>query len=93
MEAFEKDYTHWFEEFVDSYYEDTHRPYMAKAYVEYGNRLKTLWTERPNRPFEKMPFYLIGKSLEKTTVSEETFHEHIELRIEDVTSELLEITP
>ena len=44
MEAFEKDYTHWFEEFIDSYYEDTHRPYMAKTYVEYGNRLKALWT-------------------------------------------------
>lgn len=33
MEAFEKDYTHWFDEFIESYYEDTHRPYMAKNYV------------------------------------------------------------
>ncbi len=63
MEAFEKNYTHWFEEFVDSYYEDTHRPYMAKNYVEYGNRLKALWTDRPHREYEKLPFYLIGKSV------------------------------
>ena len=47
---------------------------MAKAYVEYGNRLKNLWTERPNRHFEKLPFYLVGKSLEKSNISEEIFH-------------------
>jgi len=93
MEAFEKDYTHWFDEFIESYYEDTHRPYMAKNYVEYGNRLKALWTERPKRDYEKLPFYLVGKTLERTNISEEIFHEMIELRVEDVTSELLEITP
>ena len=35
----------------------------------------------------------MGKTLERTNISEEIFHEMIELRVEDVTSELLEITP
>ena len=54
---------------------------MAKNYVEYGNRLKALWTERPNRAFEKLPFYLIGKTVDKATVSEETYHDIIELKV------------
>jgi len=35
---------------------------MAKNYVDYGNRLKTLWNERPQREYQKLPFYLIGKT-------------------------------
>jgi len=41
---------------------------MGKHYVEYGNRLKALWVERPKRPYVQYPNYLIGKSIEKTTV-------------------------
>lgn len=62
---------------------------MAKNYVEYGNRLKALWTERPHRDYEKLPFYLIGKTLERTTISEEVHNEIIELEVEDLSSELL----
>ena len=49
MEAFYNNYTHWFDDFIDTYHDDTHRPYMAKHYVAYGNRLKLLWEQRPNR--------------------------------------------
>lgn len=42
---------------------------MAKNYVDYGNRLKSLWTDRPHRQYEKLPFYLIGKTLEKKLVN------------------------
>jgi hypothetical protein len=50
---------------------------MAKNYVDYGNRLKTLWSERPHREYEKLPHYLIGKSVQKTTISEEAINEFI----------------
>lgn len=33
MDAFQKNYIYWFDEFVESYYDDTHRPYMGKHYV------------------------------------------------------------
>ena len=41
--AFTHNYTYWGESFVDSYYEETHRAYIAKYYTEYGDRLKSLW--------------------------------------------------
>lgn len=65
---------------------------MAKNYVEYGNRLKNLWLERPQRDYERLPYYLIGKTLEKKLVLSEIIQDMIELKVEDVTSELLEIT-
>lgn len=59
---------------------------MAKNYVDYGTRLKALWTVRPHRDFEKLPFYMIGKTMDRTQVSEETYQDQIELRVEDITS-------
>ena len=37
-------YTSWFESFVNTYYDETHRAFTARNYVEYGDRIKMLWT-------------------------------------------------
>jgi hypothetical protein len=68
--GFAPNYTHWGQAFVDVYYEDTHRSYIAKYYTDYGDRLKALWDSRPNRPFPRQPFYLIGRSTAREVVKE-----------------------
>ncbi len=65
---------------------------MAKNYVQYGNRLKALWTDRVRKDYEKLPYFLIGKTIDKKEVSQEVVQEIVELKVEDVVSELLEIT-
>ena len=53
------------ETFVNSYYEDTQRPYTSKNYSDYGIRVKKLWDERPNRPLKNpFPRILLGKIIE-----------------------------
>ena len=67
-------YTSWFENFVNNYYDETHRPFTGRNYVEYGDRIKMLWTERPERPLNNpYPHILIGKSIETNIVKQETF--------------------
>lgn len=63
--AFAPNYTYWCQTFVDNYYEDTHRAYISKNYTEYGDRLKALWDNRPNRPYIKFPQYLIGRTVSR----------------------------
>ena len=41
--GFASNFTHWCQSFVNVYYEDTHRSYIAKYYTEYGERLRSLW--------------------------------------------------
>lgn len=43
---FLEDYTTEFGGFVNGYYEDNKRAYRGGNYVEYGERLKDLWTNR-----------------------------------------------
>jgi hypothetical protein len=66
--AFTHPYTFWFEEFVESYYEETRRSFIAKYYTDYGDRLKLLWDGRPGRPFVSAPRFLIGRTASKETV-------------------------
>lgn len=62
--AVDSGYSSWFESFVTNYYNDTHRPYTAKSYMDYGNRIKMLWDERPNRPLkDSFPKIIIGKTI------------------------------
>lgn len=63
--AFTHPYTFWFEEFVENYYEETHRSLIAKHYTDYGNRIKALWDNRPKRSFPAAPLYIIGKTVER----------------------------
>eukprot|EP00919_Chromeraceae_sp_WS-2016_P039162 GHVR01093460.1.p1 GENE.GHVR01093460.1~~GHVR01093460.1.p1 ORF type:complete len:100 (-),score=0.21 GHVR01093460.1:898-1197(-) len=65
--GFENNYIHWFDEFIDAYFDNTRRPFMAKHYVDYGNRIRALWNDRPNRPYPKYVKYLIGKTISKET--------------------------
>ena len=90
--GFSTNYTNWGQLFVDTYYEDTHRSYIAKYYTEYGERLKALWDNRPNRPFVRYPRYLIGRTLSKEVVKEAKMSDIIEVEYVDITSKLLEST-
>jgi hypothetical protein len=87
--AFEQNYIHWFEEFIEGYHDDTHRAYMAKHYTDYGNRIKALWVNRPKRPYVKYQKFLIGKTVSKETVKEETINEIVSVSHEDIKSSLL----
>lgn len=87
--AFTQPYTFWFQEFVDSYYEDTHRSFIAKHYTDYGDRLKALWLGRPHRPFPAHPQYLVGRTLSRTTIREVQVSDVLELEYIDVTSHVL----
>ena len=86
-------YTSWFDNFVLKYYNDTHKPYTSKNYVEYGNRIRMLWEERPNRPLKNQyPPLLIGKTVEFKKVSEETVSEIITIVQSDIKSHLLPLS-
>lgn len=90
--AFSNTYTFWFDEFIDNYYEETHRAFIAKHYSEYGNRIRNLWENRPKRPYTQHQHYLIGKTISKETVKEHQINEIIEVTYIDITSSLLAIT-
>jgi len=90
--GFAPNYTYWGSMFVDTYYDDTHRSYISKHYTEYGDRLKALWENRPNRPFIHHPLYLIGRSVSRKVVKEAQISEAIEVEYIDITSKLLEVT-
>ena len=80
-------FTSWFEPFVNNYYDETHRAFTAKNYVEYGDRIKMLWTERPNRPLTVMyPRILIGKSIESQPVKSETVLDIFDITQTDIKS-------
>jgi hypothetical protein len=42
---------------------------MGKQYVEYGLKLQSLWNDRLNRDFQRLPYYLIGKTVNKLHIS------------------------
>ena len=90
--AFHQSFTFWFEDFVDGYYEETHRSFIAKHYTEYGNRLRSLWEGRPNRHYDVRPHYLVGRSLAKAKVYESQPSEILSTDYSDVTSRLLLMT-
>lgn len=88
----DKCYTSWFQTFVDNYYDDTHRPFTARNYMEYGDRLKMAWTERPNRPVvNPYPQILIGKSIEGEVVSTEASGDIFEISQINIKSYYLEL--
>ncbi len=74
--SFHFKFTFWFKEFIEGYYEETHQPYTAKHYTEYSNRMKKLWDNRPDRPYDKFNS-LIGKTVEKEGVGQEKMQENI----------------
>lgn len=77
--AFTQPYTFWFEDFVNNYYEETHRSFIAKHYTEYGNRIKALWDGRPKRPFPSHPTYLIGKTIDRYRAKKTETNEMLEV--------------
>ncbi len=89
--AFTQPYTFWFEDFVDNYYEETHRSFIAKHYTEYGNRIKSLWDNRPKRAFSKHPIYLIGKTIDRHRAKKTETNEILEVETYDIESSLLEL--
>lgn len=46
---------------------------MTKNYLDYGKRLKSLYEQRPYRPLQPQPHYLIGRS----SLKEEILSEHV----------------
>jgi hypothetical protein len=89
--AFTQPFTFWFEEFVDNYYEETHRSFIAKHYTEYGNRIKSLWDNRPKRAFSSHPIYLIGKTIDRYRAKKTETNEMLEVETFDIESSLLEL--
>ena len=87
--GFAQNYTYWGNAFVETYYEDTHRSYIAKYYTEYGDRLKALWEGRPNRPYNKHPIYLVGRTTGRQTVKETPINDRLEVEYVDISSKLL----
>jgi hypothetical protein len=82
--AFTHPYTFWFGEFIENYYEETHRSFIAKYYTEYGNRIKSLWDNRPKRVFTSHPIYLIGKTLERHRSKKTESNELLEVETFDI---------
>jgi len=77
---------------VESYYEETHRAFIAKHYTEYGNRIKNLWEGRPKRPYPQHKKFLIGRTTNRETVKEQQVNEVLEVSYIDITSTLLPLS-
>lgn len=92
--SFEECYSSWLGKFVSNYYEDNHRPYTYHSYIEYANRLKRLWDQRPNRPLrDPFPRYIIGKTIDSVEVKENEFAGVFTVQEYDVKSNCLPFTP
>lgn len=82
------DYTSEWNQFVNGYYEDNRKAYRGSQYLEYGERIKELWSTRQPKP-KLHKNWLIGATI-GTVSSETSAHNNIEVEFVDYTVAVLE---
>jgi hypothetical protein len=83
-----EEYSSEFNQFVNSYYEESRRSYKGSNYIEYGERIKDLWSARQSKPRKHKNW--LGGAISNSAESVKTIHGPIEVSIADLTCSLLE---